>query len=216
MSKLPPGVYAICDPSVRPELPLTQQAALFIRGGATILQLRYKQPNLREFLEVSRKVAQRCREAGVLCLINDRVDLAILCGADGVHLGDDDLPARAARQLLGSRLVGVTVRNPEQALQAKRDGADYVGLGPVFLSPTKQLDFPILGVDRFRKMVREIDLPVVGIGGITAENIADLAEAGATAAACISALLVGDPAESTGNLVRAFHAGRERRTLVSR
>jgi thiamine-phosphate pyrophosphorylase len=141
----------------------------------------------------------------VPCLIDDRVDIALVAQADGVHLGEEDLPVKEARQILGrQRIVGATVRRPSEAREAQADGADYVGLGPIYSTSTKVLEVPVLGIEKFGQMVREIQLPVVGIGGITRENISAVAAAGAAAAAVISALVQGDPLENTKDLVRAW------------
>ncbi len=178
---LPRGLYVLCDDTVRPELPLGEKAARLLAGGARVVQLRMKRTPLREALGAAREVVAACRRAGAVCLLNDRVDLALLAGADGVHVGDEDLPPEAARALLGpGRLVGVTVRGLADTHAARAAGADYVGLGPVFGTTTKQVPAPVLGLGGFAAVVRESPLPVVGIGGVKLENIADLAATGAT------------------------------------
>lgn len=206
---LPRGLYALCDDSLRPELPLLQKASLLLEGGARVLQLRMKHTPLRQALEAARAVAQAAHAAGALLLVNDRVDLALLSGADGVHLGDEDLPPEDARALLGpGRLVGVTVRGAAGARAARAAGADYVGLGPVFATGTKAVPAPLLGVSRFAEEVRASPLPVVGIGGIGLANIAQVAAAGAACAAVASdALLARDVAERVRELTRAFERG---------
>lgn len=206
---LPRGLYALCDDSLRPELPLLHKAALLLEGGARVLQLRMKRTPLREALAAARAVAQAAHAAGALLLINDRVDLALLSGADGVHLGDEDLPPEDARALLGpGRLVGVTVRGAAGARAAREAGADYVGLGPVFATGTKVVPAPVLGPARFAEEVRASVLPVVGIGGIGLTNIAEVAAAGAACAAVASdALLARDVAERVRALTRAFERG---------
>src|SRR5215467_4304845 len=119
IGKLPHGVYAICDWEVHSELGPEEKAALFLGGGAAVIQLRAKQVNLRDFIALSRKIVVQCRAKDVPCLIDDRVDVALVCEADGVHLGEGDLSPKEARQVLGpSRIIGVTVRNPEQARRA--------------------------------------------------------------------------------------------------
>ena len=206
---LPRGLYALCDDSLRPELPLVQKAALLLEGGARVLQLRMKRTPVREALEAARAVARAAHAVGALLLINDRVDLALLSGADGVHLGDEDLPPGEARALLGpGRLIGVTVRGAAGARVAQAAGADYVGLGPVFATGTKVVPAPVLGLARFAEEVRASVLPVVGIGGVGLENIAQVAAAGAACAAVASdALLARDVAERVRALTRAFERG---------
>ena len=170
---LPPGLYVLCDDTVRPELSVPAKADLLLAGGARVLQLRLKRTPLREALAAARAVVARCREAGAVCLVNDRVDVALLSGAHGVHVGDEDLPAEDARALLGpGRLLGVTVRDAAGAAAAQAAGADYVGLGPVFATSTKAVPAAVLGVEEFARRVAAIALPVVGIGGVGLDTIA--------------------------------------------
>lgn len=207
---LPRGPYLLCDDTVLPEVPLVDKAARLVAGGARVVQLRMKRTPPRAALAAAREVSALCRRAGVLCLVNDRVDLALLAGADGVHVGDEDLPPEAARELLGpGRLVGVTARGVEGARAARAAGADYVGVGPLFGTTTKQVPAPVLGLEAFAAVVRDSPLPVVGIGGVGLENIARVASTGAHGAAVVSdALLAGDIAERVRRLVAAFERGR--------
>lgn len=213
---LPRGPYLLCDDTVRPELPLEEKAARLLAGGARVLQLRMKRTPLREALPAARAVVEACRRAGALCLVNDRVDVALLAGADGVHVGDEDLPPEAARQLLGPGcVVGVTVRNASMARAAREAGADYVGLGPIFGTTTKQVPAPVLGLTRFAEVVRDCPLPVVGIGGVGLGNIAEVAAAGAYCAAVVSdALLAEDMAERVRQLAAAFDRGARGASLA--
>ena len=214
---LPKGPYLLCDDTVRAELPLAEKAARLLAGGARVLQLRMKRTPPREALAAAREVVAACHRAGALCLLNDRVDLALLSGADGVHVGDEDLPPEAARELLGpARLVGVTVRNAAGARAAKAAGADYVGVGPVFGTTTKQVPAPVLGVEAFGAVVRECPLPVVGIGGVGLSNIAQVAAAGAHCAAVASdALMAADISEQVRRLSAAFDTGLRGASLVN-
>lgn len=209
LNPLPRGVYALCDDTLRPELPLVDKATRLLAGGARVLQLRMKRTPLREALAVARQVVAACRQAGAVCLVNDRVDLALLAGAEGVHVGEEDLPPEAARELLGPRrVVGVTVRDEAGARAALAAGADYVGLGPVFATTTKQVAAPVLGLARFAELVRVSPLPVVGIGGVRLENMAELAAAGAHCGAVASeVLLAEDMAGQVRRLQAAFDRG---------
>ncbi len=213
---LPRGLYLLCDDTVRPELPLGEKAAHLLAGGASILQLRMKRTPPREALAAAREVVAACRHVGAVCLLNDRVDLALLAGADGVHVGDEDLPPAAARELLGpGRLVGVTVRHAAGARAAQEAGADYVGLGPVFGTRTKQVPAPVLGLEAFAAVVRESPLPVVGIGGVGLANIAQVAATGAHGAAVVSdALLAEDIAEQVRRLRAAFDTAQRGASLA--
>ncbi|TQF09660.1 thiamine phosphate synthase [Myxococcus llanfairpwllgwyngyllgogerychwyrndrobwllllantysiliogogogochensis] len=207
---LPPGLYLLCDDTVRVDMPLVLKAERMLAGGARVVQLRMKRTPVREALSVAREVVRLCRRAGAVCLLNDRVDLALLADADGVHVGDEDLPAEAARALLGpGRLVGVTVRDAEGARAAREAGADYVGVGPVFGTTTKQVPAPVLGLEGLARVVTDSPLPVVGIGGVGLENVGRVAASGAHGAAVVSdVLLAQDLAERVRLLTAAFERGR--------
>lgn len=207
---LPRGPYLLCDDSVLPEISLVDKAARLVAGGARVVQLRMKRTPAREALAAARQVVALCRREGALCLVNDRVDLALLSDAHGVHVGDEDVPAQDARALLGpGRLVGVTVRDVAGARVAQASGADYVGLGPIFPTSTKQVPAPVLGLEAFAAVVRDSPLPVVGIGGVGLTNIASVAAAGAHCAAVVSdALLAADITERVRRLGAAFEQGR--------
>ncbi|MHA7629467.1 thiamine phosphate synthase [Corallococcus sp. M7] len=207
---LPQGPYLLCDDSIRPELPLVDKAGRLLEGGARVLQLRMKHTPPREALAAARAVVALCRRAGAVCLINDRVDLALLSDAHGVHVGDEDLPPEAARELLGAgRYVGVTARGTEGAKAARAAGADYVGVGPLFGTTTKVVAAPVLGLEAFRRVVAQSPLPVVGIGGVGLSNIASVAATGAHGAAVVSdALLAQDIAERVRQLSAAFDSAR--------
>ncbi|NTX12080.1 thiamine phosphate synthase [Myxococcus sp. CA056] len=207
---LPPGLYLLCDDTVRVDMPLVLKAERMLAGGARVVQLRMKRTPVREALSVAREVVRLCRRASAVCLLNDRVDLALLADADGVHVGDEDLPAEAARALLGpGRLVGVTVRDAEGARAAREAGADYVGVGPVFGTTTKQVPAPVLGLEGLARVVTDSPLPVVGIGGVGLENVGRVAASGAHGAAVVSdVLLAQDIAERVRLLTAAFERGR--------
>lgn len=212
---LPQGIYGVCDDGVRPDWALEEQAARLLEGGLRVLQLRMKRTPLREAVEVARGVVLRCRAAGALCLINDRVDLALVVGAHGVHLGDEDLPVEDARAVLGPTvLIGATCRSAEAIARARLAGADYAGVGPVFHTATKQVNAPVLGAEGLRRVVAQAALPVVAIAGIGLQNVAQVAEAGARMAAVVSELLTAaDPAAQARLLAAEFERGRARHTL---
>ncbi len=154
------------------------------------MQLRLKRSGEREAVRLARKVVALCRDRGAVCLINDRVDWALLSEAHGVHLGQDDLPVPEARQVLGpERFIGATVRNLRDIVRAKGEGADHVGLGPLFATATKEVSAVPLGLARLESITRRAPLPVVAIGGIGLPQMASVAEAGAHAAAVLSDLL---------------------------
>ncbi|MCC6335912.1 MAG: thiamine phosphate synthase [Myxococcales bacterium] len=208
--KLPRGLYALIDDAVRPERSLVEKARAALEGGAPVLQLRLETTADRPALEAIRAVVALARPRDARVIVNDRVDLCLAGGADGVHLGADDLAPSVARRLLGvEAMIGATTRSLEDIEQAKAAGADHVGLGPIFPTATKEVGHPPLGLLRFAQLVRASPLPVVGIGGITLGTIAEVAKAGATCAAVAGELLRADdlPARAR-DLHRAFLAAR--------
>lgn len=197
------GLYAIV---ARPE-----EATRALAGGAGVLQVRVKDAPAGEILRVAREIVALAR-GRALVLVNDRADLALLSGADGVHVGDEDLPVPEARRLLGEDLlVGRTTRTLEEARAAVAAGADHVGFGPIFATTTKALAVPPRGVEALRAVCGALGAPVVAIGGIGAATVGDVAAAGAACAAVVGALFAsGDPVENARRLAAAFEAGRRR------
>ncbi len=200
------GLYAIVgdvDPVAR--------AQAVIAGGARVVQVRMKRSPAGAVLEAARRiVALAARRA--LVLVNDRPDIALLAGADGVHVGEEDLPVPEARRIAGpALLVGRTVRSAAEARAALAEGADHVGYGPVFESGTKRLGVPPRGLDALAATCAEVPAAVVAISGIALENVGDVARAGAAAAAVIGALFDGgDPQARAAALAAAFEAGASR------
>jgi thiamine-phosphate pyrophosphorylase len=171
------------------KLPWLRAAEEAILGGADCLQLREKDLESGELLRRATQLTELCRRHGVLCIINDRPDVALLAGADGVHVGQGDLPAREVRKLIGhDKLLGVSTHDLAQARQAVLDGADYLGVGPFFRSPTKPRDF-VAGPVYARQVVEQIGIPGVAIAGITAENVDQVLETGIRAVAVTAAVM---------------------------
>ena len=206
--KLPRGLYALLDDSVRAELPMLEKARAVIDAGVGVLQLRLEQTADRVSLPVIREVVALARPRGVLVIVNDRVDLALAGGAHGVHLGADDLPVDVARRLLGpDALIGATTRLLEDIEQARVLGADYVGLGPLFPTTTKRVDHAPLGLELFGTIARKASLPVVGIAGITLENIGQVAAEGAWCAAVAGDLLRSEDLVSRARALQGAFSG---------
>lgn len=184
----------------RPRLEAAEQAIL---GGADCLQLREKELDSGEMLRRARQLVELCHRAGKLCIINDRPDIAILSGADGVHVGQDDLPVAEVRKLVGrQKIVGVSTHDIEQAKRAWLDGADYIGIGPIFRSSTKPRSF-VAGVEFAREAVAEIPVPAIAIAGITAANVDEVLGAGVRAIAVTAAVLdTDDPRAAAAELKR--------------
>jgi thiamine-phosphate pyrophosphorylase len=180
-----------------------------IAGGCRLVQLREKEWPSGRLLPLAERLRDRCRKAGVTFLVNDRVDLALAVDADGVHLGQDDLPPRQARPLLRPDMIlGLSTHSPDQARAAQAAGADYVAVGSMFPTGSKP-DFELVGPDLVRILRPEIRVPLVGIGGITADNARAVIAAGADGVAVISAVCgAADPRAATRALVEAVRAAR--------
>jgi thiamine-phosphate pyrophosphorylase len=198
------GIYAIAG---GPDL--VERAGAAIEGGARVVQVRWKDAPAGAVLEAARRVVELAR-GRALVIVNDRADLALLSGADGVHVGGEDLPVAEARRLVGpDLLVGRTCRTFDEAKWAIADGADHVGFGPMFETTTKQVGVPPRPLSALREVATSLGAPVVAIGGVTLERIGEIAAAGAACAAVIGDLFDrGDPRERARLLAAAFEAGR--------
>lgn len=188
-------VYPITDVRLT-GLPHAEQVRRLIEGGATLIQLREKQLSPREFFNQAKEALAVARQHQVQIIINDRVDIVLALKADGVHLGQGDMPPEAARALLGDQaLIGYSTHNSKQAVDALIMPVDYIAIGPIFATSSKSDSEPVLGLDELRE-VRQIagDVPVVAIGGITEENAPAVFRAGADCIAVIGAVL-GNPSE---------------------
>ncbi len=199
------GLYAIVDPERCGGRPLERVAEAVLRGGAAVLQLRAKRLDDRARLALAQRLAALCTAWGVPFVVDDRVDLAVLCGARGVHLGQRDLPLQAARRLAPSLHVGCSTHDEAQLREALAAGADIVAFGPVHPTRTKDDPDPTVGLGGLERAARLVDrrVPLVAIGGITAERAAAVVAAGADMVAVISAL--GD-AEDPERAARRFAA----------
>lgn len=193
-----PKLYPITDRRLS-GLSHQEQVRRLCAGGATFIQLREKHLAPREFYREAEEALRIARSSGARLIINDRVDIALALSADGVHLGQDDLAPSAARELLGERaIIGYSTHTLEQATAAARLPVDYIAIGPIFDTSSKENPDPAVGLDRLRS-VRQVvgEIPLVGIGGITPENLREVLAAGADAVAVIS-LLLANPAEIEG------------------
>jgi len=170
-------------------------AGAAVAGGADCIQLREKHLTDRRLLGLARRLRALTRETGTLFIVNDRPDIAAVTGADGVHLGADDLPAAETRRILGAdKLVGLTAHSLAEARAAAAAGADYIGVGPMFPSPTKAA-VPAAGAPLLAEVLREVETPAVPIGGITAGNVEELVAVGARrVAVCQAVIAAADPA----------------------
>ena len=200
-------LHAIVDAetAARAGWPILDLAAAYVRGGATFLQLRAKNLSGEAFLATAAAVVQLAHRHGARVLVNDRADIARLAGADGVHVGEDDLTPAAVRSIVGdAAIVGLSTHTVEQIERAVDQPVSYLAVGPVFVTATKATGYDAIGLDRVRDAARRAGargLPLVAIGGITLENAASVLAAGAASVAVIGDLLgTGDPEAR----VRAF------------
>ena len=179
-----------------------------IAGGGRLVQFREKEWPSRRCLPLLEDLRRRAKQAEVGFVVNDRLDLALAVEADGFHVGQDDLPAPLARRLLpASMFLGVSTHSLAEARQAERDGADYIAVGSIFPTASKP-EFHLVGLDLLRAVRREVKAPLLAIGGITADNVAEVIEAGADGAAVISAVCAArDPAEATRRLLERIRPG---------
>jgi thiamine-phosphate pyrophosphorylase len=212
------SLYVVLDRTAARGRDLVELLALALAGGSRMIQLREKEWPSGRLLPLAEKLRAACAAAGATFIVNDRVDLALAVGADGVHLGQDDLPARAARPLLRPGMIlGISTHSVEQARAAQADGADYVAVGSMFAT-TSKADFQLVGPDLMRKLRGEIRVPLVGIGGITPDNVSEVIQAGADGVAVISAVCAApDPKAAAARFLTQIRAARDltaaRRTL---
>ncbi len=212
--RLPSPLYVILDRETARGRDVVRLLDAVLEGGCRMVQLREKRMPLAELYPVAEALAERCRQAGALFIVNDRADLALAVGADGLHVGQDDLPAAAARRLLPpGRILGVSTHSAHQAHQALADRADYIAVGSMFLTSTKA-EFQLVGPELVRTLRPEIDVPLVGIGGITLDNVEQVVAAGADAVAVISAVCAApDPEAATRRLMERLGDALRRRPI---
>lgn len=165
-----------------------------------------KTPETRTFHAMAAALCPLVQQGGGTFIVNDRCDVAVAVGADGVHLGQDDMPLADARGIVGpGTLIGISTHNLDQAIAAERGGADYIGFGPVFPTATKAHPDPVVGVEGLREVRGRVRIPIVAIGGINAANVHDVVAAGAGCCAVVSAVLAApDPSTAIAEMMKAF------------
>jgi len=183
------GLYAIIDTQALKGRSHIEAATEIIRGGAEVIQLRDKLSSKKELLHIAQQLKKLCAEHNVLFIVNDYLDLALAADADGLHLGQDDIPTRTARKLLPiDKILGISARTIELATAAQSEGADYLGVGAMYPTSTKETAV-VVGLERLRQIRQAVSLPLVAIGGITKDNASEVMAAGASSVAVISAIL---------------------------
>jgi len=206
------SLYVIADQRAAAARSILDIVRAAIRGGATVVQLREKEAATREMIRLGQALRQITQAAGLPLIVNDRADVALAIGAQGVHVGEEDLPVPLARRLIGpDRILGASPGTVEGARQAERDGADYLGVGDVYGTPSKPDAGAPIGVEGLAEVVRAVSIPVVAIGGIRPTNAAAAIHAGAAGVAVISSVVgAADPEAAARRLREIVEASRDR------
>ena len=178
-------LYVITDRRLKPEIKSVREA---LEGGATSIQLRIKNASTREMIKIGKRIRELTKEYDALYFVDDRLDVALATNADGVQLGPEDMPISLAREIAPNLIIGASVYSLEEALQAEKERADYLGAGSVFPTPTKA-GVRVIGVEGLRKIVKSVKIPVVAIGGINHKNARDVLKTGVDGIAIISAIM---------------------------
>ena len=204
------GLYLVTDRVLSGGRRLEQIVRQSVASGVTVVQLREKDAGAREFLNQAFSLRQMTTVLAIPFIINDRVDIALACRADGVHLGQEDMPCALARRIAGEdMIIGVSVSTVEEALKAEADGADYLGIGPLFATTTKADASAATGLGVLRTIREAVRIPLVGIGGITSGNAGDVIRAGADGVAVVSAIIASlDPGAAARALRSAIDRAR--------
>ena len=197
-------LYAVTDRAWTGHQTLYEQVERALQGGATCIQLREKELDDKAFLAEALELKALCHSYQVPLIINDNVTVALQCGADGIHVGQHDRAARDVRRLAGSQMIlGVSAQTVNQAIQAEQDGADYLGVGAVFPTATKE-DADAVPFDTLKAICEAVSIPVVAIGGISKDNLSNLAGSGVDGVALVSAIFSADDITGTCKLLRTL------------
>lgn len=201
-------ICIITDTQVQKKYSHIELAKLAIKGGADIIQLRDKFLSTSELIDTAKKISLLCKKSNVIFLVNDRVDVALVSGADGVHLGQEDIPIKEARKLLGkNKVIGGTAHNMREALACEKAGADYIGYGHIYPTASKHKPDKPKGTAKLKEIVNRINIPVIAIGGITPENLSDVVNTGVHGAAFIGSVLKSkDPVKTIKEIRKIIYA----------
>ncbi len=194
MNNIDYSTYLVTDTDMCPREKLADVVGEAIRGGVTLVQLREKDISTRDFYNEAVLLKELCSKSGVPLIINDRLDIALAVDADGIHIGQSDMPVSVVRRILGKeKIIGLSAGSVEEAEEAVRGGADYLGVGAVFHTSTKS-DANDVGIEMLKKVRSAVKIPIVGIGGINADNIEQLYGTGIEGVAVVSCIMAsGDP-----------------------
>ena len=204
-------VYLVMDLHGTGALSALEIAEKAIAGGVTVIQIREKTMEKDAFIQTARPIRELCRQKGVAFIINDKVDLAVELDADGVHVGQEDMPGSLARKMIGSRVLGISASSIEEAKRAIAEGADYLGVGSIYPTLSKADAGDAVTPALIKEIRAFCDLPIVGIGGINRENAGPVVEAGANAVAVISAICkAADPMEAAYAIQQVVQQEKQR------
>lgn len=203
---VPSVLYLITDRKVCDKTP-EEMTLTALKAGVRWIQYREKDRTRIDIYRVALKLRMMTSDFGAAFIVNDHADIALAVEADGVHLGQDDLPLREARRIMGGRVVGISTHSPDEALEAAEGGADYIGFGPVFHTKTKDAG-EAKGLEMLRRIKQSVSVPVIAIGGISRETLKPVLDAGADAVAVASAVLGGDISENVAAFLRIIGGRR--------
>lgn len=199
------SLYLVTDRKILNGKDIFKAVEEAIKGGVTIVQLREKDISSLEFYNIAIKMKKLTSYYNIPLIINDRLDIALSIDADGLHIGQDDLPLKVARKLIGNKILGYSVSSIEEAIYGEENGADYLGAGPVYKTLSKADAIPPIGVDTLKKIKDSVSIPVVGIGGIGISNIEEVKKANIDGISLISAILGSSSIESASkNLINLW------------
>ena len=204
------SLYLVTDRGISRERTTIQIVEAALRGGVTCVQLREKTCSTREFITQALSIKDHLKRHNVPLIINDRVDIALAVNADGVHLGQSDMPIETAKAILkDSMIIGISAESLKNAVQAEKDGADYIGVGSIYATSTKTDTASPLGLEGLREIRRSVKIPLVGIGGLNRENAGEVINNGADGVAVVSAIVAADdPEKAAGELKKIIEQAR--------
>ncbi len=198
------SLYLVTDRGMLRDISLYSAVEKAIKGGVTLLQLREKDTGSGEFYNIAMEMKKLANSNGVPLVINDRLDIALAVDADGLHIGQEDLPLEVARALLGpGKIIGYSVSNVAEAVYGEKNGADYLGVGPVYHTGSKVTEIKPIGTAGLKKIKESVSIPVVGIGGIGMANIAEVKKSGIEGISVISAILASADTEAAARELKS-------------
>jgi len=197
------SLYLVTDRGLARGRSTLEIVSAAVHGGATVVQLREKDCSTRDFIEQALTIKAFLKDRGVPLMINDRLDVAQAVKADGVHLGQTDMPLKVAKKILGdSMIIGISAESQQDAVEAEKGGADYLGVSPIYATPTKSDTALPLGLEGLREIRKAVRLPLVGIGGLNRDNAAEVIRSGADGVAVVSAIVAADDPQTAADAIK--------------